>query len=71
MFRYGLDVALQVVRNILKRNSLGLLYCSENLYPPMIRYPLQMPLQLFRRLHPFILKHSHILENVRMFITPV
>jgi hypothetical protein len=32
----------------------------------VIRDPFQMPLQLFRRLHSLILKHSNILENVRM-----
>jgi len=68
VLRYRLDIAAQSLRDIFKRYPLRFIYLPEDLYPPVIRDPLQVPLQLFRRFHTIILRHSNILENVRMFI---
>src|SRR3989338_10887454 len=53
MLRYCLDIATQLVCNILKRYSFRPAYFSENFYPPMIRNSFQVPFQLPCSFHTF------------------
>ena len=76
MLRNSFEIRLELVGNILQRNSLPLFNDGENSYPPMVSGSFKIALELFGRFHAHYpttpsrpLQHSNILQNFRMSVS--